>query len=160
MSSSQTLPIKEPASLKIIGIGEQRLFVEVQATCRLGFQVKSINFRCIKLIDIGTGTPVRSVVPITRIRDPINADKVRMLDDGFNGIDAEYSDSRGLGRNRCLYFELVISPSVEWAGCLSFKARDSSGFCSYARYAIEVRNFAAPADDELLEEHFQSGFDD
>jgi hypothetical protein len=149
LSSHHPVPsIPEPASLKIIGIGKQRLCVEVKATCRSGFPVKNINFRCLQLSEVGTDIPVKSGVPITRVSDPTNVGIFRTSDDGYNGIDGEYTEIRGLGRNRCLYFEIVLDPAVEWVGYLSFKAINSTGLCSYSRYAIEVQNFPAPEDDE------------
>jgi hypothetical protein len=147
--SSHPVPsLPDPPSIKIIGIGEQRLFVEIKATCMSGFPVKSVNFRCLQLSEVGTGKPVKSGVPITRVTDPMNVGLFRTSDDGYNGIDGEYAEIRGLGRHRSLYFEIVINPTVPWAGYLSFKARDSEGFCSYVRYTLEVQNFPSPEDSE------------
>ncbi|MBU6482823.1 MAG: hypothetical protein KGS09_20065 [Nitrospirae bacterium] len=155
--------IAEPPSLKIIGTGEQRLFVEVRSTGLAGFPLKSFNFRCVQLIDVGAGKPAETVVPIIRVTDPIHAGRLCMFDDGHNGIDGDYSEIRKLGRrfgkNRSLHFEVVIKSLVEWTGYLNFTGKDSTGFCSYGRYAIAVRNNGAPLDKEMQEARFQSRFD-
>jgi hypothetical protein len=126
--------IPEPPSLKICPLQLSRLFIEVKAT--RGFPVKSINFRCIATSDIGQ-TPVNSAVRVTSIIDRFNVEVVRHVHaDGYNGMELEYAEIRGLGKNRALYFELYIDAEKEWSGTISLKARDSDGFCSYGRYAI------------------------
>ena len=155
--------VAEPPSLKIIGTGEQRLFVEVRATGLLGFPLKSFNFRCVQLIDVGAGKPAERVVPIIRATDPIHAGRFCMFDDGHNGIDGDYSEIRKLGerfgKKRSLHFEIVIDSAVEWTGYLSFTGKNSAGFCSYGRYALAIRNIPAPIDKELQDAHVQNRFD-
>ncbi len=156
--------IAEPPSLKVVGTGEQRLFVEVRALSLAGFPLKSFNVRCIRLNGLDTDKPTKGVVPILGVADPIHAGRLCTFDDGFNGIDGDYSEVRQLGvrfgrRNRALHFEIVINSSVEWTGYLRFTGKDSRGFCSYGRYAIAARHSPARIADELTTANFHSRFD-
>jgi len=152
--------IAEPPSLKIVGTGEQRIFVEVRATAVTGFPLKSFNFRCLQLVDVGTGKPAERVVPIISVTDPIHAGRFCTFDDGDNGIHGDYSEIRQLGgrlgKNKSLQFEIVIDSSVEWTGYLSFTGKDSAGFCSYGRYAMAARSIRAPAEKASQEAHVHS----
>lgn len=129
-----------PAGVEILPIQQTTLYVEVKAT--RGFPMKSINFRCIALRDIGH-PPVSSPVQVVSLNDHENAPIIRTnRDDNYNGIDLEYAEVRGLGKNGCLYFEIVLDPRREWEGTLSFKGRDPYGFCSYGRYPLEIKTDA------------------
>jgi hypothetical protein len=155
--------IYDPPSLKILPLHQLcHLFVEVKAT--RGFPLKSINFRCIALSDIG-GSPVSSPVCVTNVIDEFNQDVMRPIRaDGYNGIEFEYAEVRGLGKNRCIYYELYLDAKKEWSGTLSFKGRDPEGFCSYGRYAIEVKSpvpeiqisLNHPTTPELIDDSFES----
>jgi hypothetical protein len=135
--------IPEPSSLKVLPIQLSRLFIEVKAS--YGFPVKSLNFRCIAVRDIGAD-PVNSPVRVTNIIDHFNAGAIRSTNtDGYGGREIEYSDIRGLGKNRSLYFEIYLDADQEWVGTLSFKSRDQEGFCSYGRYAIETKPLWLPS---------------
>jgi hypothetical protein len=137
-NDSSTPSAAAPLSLKILPVQPCTLNVEVRPS--LGFQVKSVNFRFVAKQDIGTRVPVRSPVRVVSVNDHENASIIRSSrDDGYNGVDLEYADVRVQGKNRCLFFEIVVDPQGPWTGMLSFKGRDSDGFCSYGRYDLEFR---------------------